>query len=245
PSVLFVFTSLNKILTSSQTVGRFLPETAHPYYILVPHAIIEFIAAGGPSPPFFEKGIDFGSDPNSSLFLENIKTKLANTQKLIVANAQNYDAIYYVVGHSPAIDLYKDSANTKLVTQVGNPVLFAMDLCGLYSFASYSLCHLIPFHTLLEIPSGESIISGRTLPAFSNREEEMSDDVLFSLEGKISELGGKYEKTAEPRDVIVVDGNEIIGHDPASSVPIAEEMLKALQKLWLGYSKQWNLPDCV
>ncbi|KAG5734379.1 hypothetical protein E4T56_gene2072, partial [Termitomyces sp. T112] len=49
PSVLFVFTSANKTLSGRQT-GWYLPEAAHPYWVLAPHAKIDFAAPAGPNP---------------------------------------------------------------------------------------------------------------------------------------------------------------------------------------------------
>jgi putative intracellular protease/amidase len=69
------------------------------------------------------------------------------------------------------------------------------------------------------------------------------------LEDKISSLGGKYEKAAEPWGVsitlyfdrlltnslsfqpkVVVTGNLITGQNPASAHPIGEAILQALEK---------------
>jgi len=56
-------------------------------------------------------------------------------------------------------------------------------------------------------------------------------DIPFLLEDKISSLGGKYEKAAEPwGPKVVVAGNLITGQNPASAHPIGEAILQALQK---------------
>jgi hypothetical protein len=74
PSVLFVFTSANKNLSGAQTVripdtlliliftmvamqGWYLPEAAHPYYVLSPHVAIDFASPAGPNPPVDENSV--------------------------------------------------------------------------------------------------------------------------------------------------------------------------------------------
>jgi putative intracellular protease/amidase len=55
--------------------------------------------------------------------------------------------------------------------------------------------------------------------------------VPWSLEDKLTELGGVYEKADEPFGVkVVVDGTLYTGQNPASAGPLGEAMLKALQK---------------
>lgn len=48
---------------------------------------------------------------------EKVKAKFANAQKLSEVNVNDYDAIFYVGGHGPAIDLPTDTANVKLASQ--------------------------------------------------------------------------------------------------------------------------------
>jgi len=58
-----------------------------------------------------KESVDFLADPI-------VTKKLANTQKLSKVNVDEYDAIYYVGGHGPVIDLPQDLDNIKLVSQV-------------------------------------------------------------------------------------------------------------------------------
>jgi putative intracellular protease/amidase len=106
PSVLFVFTSTTKTLSGAQT-GWYLPEAAHPYYVLAPHATIDFASPNGANPPVDEGSVKvnttvqskteftqdkqmFESDAESIKFLadETVKTKLANAKKLSAVSAK-------------------------------------------------------------------------------------------------------------------------------------------------------------
>jgi putative intracellular protease/amidase len=48
---------------------------------------------------------------------ETVKEKFANAKKLSDVNADDYDAIFYVGGHGPVIDLASDPVNIKLASQ--------------------------------------------------------------------------------------------------------------------------------
>lgn len=62
----------------------------------------------------------FGEDPVCVKFLndETVQTKLANAKKLVDIKVNDYDAIFYVGGHGPVMDLPTDPTNIKLASQV-------------------------------------------------------------------------------------------------------------------------------
>ncbi len=64
----------------------------------------------------------FAEDKESVQFLkdETVKTKLANAKKLSEVSADAYDAIFYVGGHGPVIDLPTDEASIKLAASVSS-----------------------------------------------------------------------------------------------------------------------------
>ena len=139
--ILFVFTSANKTLTGAQT-GWYLPEGAHPYYVLAPTHEIDFAAPNGPNPPVDEgsvkvKWIASGitrreadrpwqlfTDDESVKFLqdETVTQKFAQAKKLSEVNVADYAAIFYVGGHGPVLDLATDKTNIKLASEVGTPL---------------------------------------------------------------------------------------------------------------------------
>lgn len=62
----------------------------------------------------------FKADEGSVKFLadDTVKQKFANAKKLSDVKAQDYDAIFFVGGHGPVIDLASDPVNGKLVSEV-------------------------------------------------------------------------------------------------------------------------------
>jgi len=223
PSVLFVFTSANQTLKGKQT-GWYLPEAAHPYYILSPHVKVDFASPKGPNPPIDEYSVQAFKDEDSVKFLndEVVQTKLANAKKLSDIDQKDYDAILYVGGHGPVLDLATDPVNIKLASefyQSGKVVS--------------AVCHGTGALVGATDASGKSIWAGRKFTGFSNAEEEiaqMVDEIPFLLETKISELGGKYEKAAEPFGAkVVVDGKLITGQNPASAAGWGQAILAELK----------------
>ncbi|TFK43586.1 class I glutamine amidotransferase-like protein [Crucibulum laeve] len=222
-NVLFVLSSADKTLTGAQT-GWYLPEAAHPYYVLAPHTHIDFAAPKGPNPPIDEGSVKaFANDAQCTKFLndETVNSKLASAKKLSDINVKDYDAIFYVGGHAPVIDLASDPVNHKLASDFWNAGKIVSAVCH----GTAALVGAVD-------ASGKSIFNGRSFTGFSNTEEEMAGkvkDVPFLLEDKISSLGGKYEKAAEPWGVkLVVDGKLITGQNPASATSVGEAILKAL-----------------
>ena len=49
-----------------------------------------------------------------------MQQKLATAKKLADVNANDYDAIFYIGGQGPVIDLATDADNIKLATEVRN-----------------------------------------------------------------------------------------------------------------------------
>ncbi|KAF8974301.1 ThiJ/PfpI [Flammula alnicola] len=223
PAVLFVFTSANKTLTGAQT-GWYLPEAAHPYYIIAPHATIDFASPNGANPPIDEGSVKaFAKDEDSVKFLndETVKAKFAKAKKLSEVQVKDYDAIFYVGGHGPVLDLAADPVNAKLISE----------FWGAGKIVS-AVCHGPSALVGAVDASGKSIFAGRNATGFSNAEEIAVDkvkEIPFLLEDRIVQLGGKYDKAAElwgPK--VVVDGRLITGQNPASAAPIGHAILKAI-----------------
>jgi len=223
PSVLFVFTSANKTLTGAQT-GWYLPEAAHPYYILVPYAKIDFASPAGPNPPIDDYSLrSYSKDEECVKFLNDatVNAKFANAKKLSDVSVKDYDAIFYVGGHGPVLDLASDPVNAKLVAEFWKEGKVVSAVCH----GPAALAQVVD-------ASGKSIFAGRKATAFSTAEEEQIEkvkDIPFLPEEKIVSLGGKYEKADEPwGPKVVVDGQLITGQNPESAIGVGQALLKAL-----------------
>ncbi|TEB36550.1 ThiJ/PfpI [Coprinellus micaceus] len=224
PAVLFILSSASKNLMGGRA-GWYLPEAAHPYWILAPHATIDFASPAGPNPPLDPRSVEpYKDDKESVSFLEDetVKQKLANAKKLSEVNVKDYDAIFYVGGHGPVLDLAFDEENARLASEAWKEGRIVSAVCH----GPAALVKTIDAH-------GKPIFAGRRFTAFSNVEEELFGtvkEVPFSVEDKTIELGGLFEKAAEPwASHVVVDGKFITGENPASAAGVGQAILKALQ----------------
>ncbi|KAL6299728.1 class I glutamine amidotransferase-like protein, partial [Sparassis latifolia] len=212
----------DKTLTGAQT-GWYLPEAAHPYYVLAPHHTIDFASPNGPTPPVDESSVQSFKDDESVKFLsgdETVREKFATAKKLSQVNVNEYDAVFYVGGHGPVLDLATDPVNIKL----------ASDFYRSGKVTS-AVCHGPAALVGVTTADGKSIFAGKTATGFSDVEEEQIGkvkDIPFLLEDRIVALGGKYEKAAPWGAKVVVDGKLITGQNPASAKGVGEAILKAL-----------------
>ncbi|CCM04059.1 uncharacterized protein FIBRA_06218 [Fibroporia radiculosa] len=220
--ILFVYTSCDKTLTGAQT-GWYLPEAAHPYYILAPHHTVDFASPNGPNPPIDESSVKMFTDDESTRFLQDavVQAKFTAAKKLADVDSSAYDAIFYVGGHGPVIDLATDPVNINLANQFWR--------AGKITSA---VCHGPAALVGVTGSTGESIFNGKAATGFSNFEEEQVGkvkDVPFLLEDRIKALGAKYEKAGEPWGVkVIVDGKLITGQNPASAKGVGEAIHSAL-----------------
>ncbi|KAJ7100431.1 ThiJ/PfpI [Mycena epipterygia] len=192
--------------------------TAHPYYILAPHVSVNFASPEGPNPPLAQPSVEaFASDAEYVKFLadETVKSKLANVLKLSAVNAADYDAIFYIGGYGPLVDLTVDPVNTKLA----NEFYRAGKIVS-------AICHGPAALINVTDADRKSIFAGKFATCFSNAEE----NVPFLLEDRMVELGAAFTKADELFGVkVVVDGKLYTGQNPASAGVLGQVLLKALQ----------------
>ncbi|KAI0751570.1 class I glutamine amidotransferase-like protein [Daedaleopsis nitida] len=218
--ILFVFTSVNQTLTGGNT-GWYLPEAAHPYYVLAPKYEIDFAAPNGPNPPVDESSVQNFKDDVGFLSDPTVKQKLETAKRLADVDVAAYDAVFYVGGHGPVLDLASDPVNIKLASEFFRA-----------GKVTSAVCHGPGALVSATDAQGVSIFKGRRATSFSNVEEEQAQkvkDIPFLVESRIAELGGQFEKAPEPWGAyVVVDGILITGQNPASAKGVGEAIDKAL-----------------
>jgi putative intracellular protease/amidase len=98
--ILFVLTSHRKVEDSSIATGWFLPEFAHPYYTLAPHAEIVVASPDGGEAPLSQQSIDMSPDEGSQRFLKEKTHLWKDTTRLenFKGRANEFDAVFYVGG---------------------------------------------------------------------------------------------------------------------------------------------------
>ncbi|NUS23337.1 MAG: type 1 glutamine amidotransferase domain-containing protein [Streptomyces sp.] len=132
----------------------------------------------------------------------------------------DFDAVYVPGGHGPMEDLAVDADAGRILTQVvesGRPV-------GV-------VCHG-PAALLAAVKEdGTNAYAGYRVTAFSNAEERLAgsaDNAKWLLQDRLTEAGLKVEAGEPWAPHVEVDRNVVTGQNPASSGPLAAELLKRL-----------------
>lgn len=115
---------------------------------------------------------NFKADGDSVKFLNDpiVQAKLAGAQKLSDVRADAYDAVFYVGGHGPVLDLAADPTNAALAS--------AFFQAGKVTAA---VCHG-PAALVGAVDSdGKSVFAGREATGFSNVEEIQVDQVKVRM----------------------------------------------------------------
>ena len=131
---------------------------------------IDFAAPNGPNPPVDERSVQNFKDDQKFLDDPTVQAKFASAKKLADVRVADYDAIFYVGGHGPVLDLATDPANVKLASeffQAGK--------------VTSAVCHGPAALVGAKDASGESIFKGRRATSFTNVEEEQVDKVKVRL----------------------------------------------------------------
>ncbi|EME44608.1 hypothetical protein DOTSEDRAFT_72158 [Dothistroma septosporum NZE10] len=229
PKVLFVLTSHDKMGDTDNPTGWYLPEFAHPYYKLAPHAEITIASPKGGEAPLDPSSVEmFKEDAESTRFLKEKEALWKNTEKLelFVGRETEFDAIFYVGGHGPMFDLATDQTSHSLIRTFyeSNRIVSAV-------------CHGPAALANAKLSDGSYLVAGKDVTGFTNVEEDqvgLSSVMPFLLESKLVENGGQFVQATEPWGAKVVnsglEGRLITGQNPNSAGPVGEAILKALER---------------
>lgn len=225
-NILMILTSHKELQNTDSTTGAWLGEFTDPYY--------EFIDKGYNVTLASPKGGEPPVDPKSTL-TENITASnrrfnddeqaqqaFRNTKPLSEINQEDYDAVFYPGGHGPMWDLATDARNANIV----------LDFYRNYKPIA-AVCHG-PAALLKAAREMPEIVKDREITGYSNTEEKLSgmkDNIPFTLEDKLKELGGKYDSATVPFAAKVKVTDQVItGQNPASANKTAKELINLLER---------------
>jgi putative intracellular protease/amidase len=223
--VLFVLPSHDKLGDTGQKTGYWLEEFASPYYEFIDNEYDVTIASPkGGKPPVDPKSLQPENQTEYTKRLQDdqeAKEKLENTLILSEVSPDEYDTLFLPGGHGPMWDLSQDKDLKKLVERFynNNKIISAV-------------CHGPAGLIQATDKNGDSILKNKRITGFTNDEEEfvkLDKTVPFSLENKLKELGGHFEKTENFKPFIVSDGQIITGQNPASSFLAARKVVEVLR----------------
>ncbi|MGW5494099.1 type 1 glutamine amidotransferase domain-containing protein [Streptomyces olivaceoviridis] len=147
-------------------------------------------------------------------------TELRTPVKLAEVDLAEFAAVFYPGGHGPMEDLAVDAESGRLLAAAldsGKPLAV--------------VCHG-PAALLAAVRSdGGNAFAGYRAAAFTNEEETqggLAGQAKWLLQDRLTEAGVEVRAGEPWAPHVVVDRNLITGQNPASSAPVAEELLKQL-----------------
>jgi putative intracellular protease/amidase len=224
PRILIVLTSHNQLGDTEKPTGFWLEEFASPYYVFVDaQAQVTLASVRGGKPPIDPKSNlpEFQTNATQRFMAdEQAKESLNNTLPLKEVNAADYDAIFFPGGHGPMWDFPQNEQLAKLIESFEGE-----------KKAIAAVCHGVVALVSVTSSTGEPIVKGRKITAFTNSEEKLvnlEDVVPFLLETKLRDLGADFIAATDFQPHVQEDGNLITGQNPASSDLAAKNLLKLL-----------------
>jgi putative intracellular protease/amidase len=224
--VLVVLPSHDQLGNTGQKTGFWLEEFTDPYYKFIDSGYEVTIASPrGGKPPVDPKSTQKENQSESTQRFEKDKfaqAKLENTLVLSQVSASDYDTLFLPGGHGPMWDLSSDENMKKIVE----------DFYSDKKIVS-AVCHGPAGLLQATDRNGNSILKGKKITGFTDNEESavgLTKAVPFSLENRMKELGGKFEKGQDFKPFVISDGQLITGQNPKSALPTAEKVIEILGK---------------
>lgn len=147
-------------------------------------------------------------------------TELKHPVKLAEVDLADYAAVFYPGGHGPMEDLAVDADSGRLLVtalEIGMPL-------GV-------VCHAPAAMLAATRDDGTNAFAGYSLTGFTNAEETqagLADKAKWLLQDRLVEAGADFQEGEPWAPKVVVDRNLVTGQNPASSAPLAAELLKKL-----------------
>ncbi|MGW1808350.1 type 1 glutamine amidotransferase domain-containing protein [Streptomyces sp. NPDC002078] len=227
--ILFVMTGVDHWTLADGTrhpTGFWAEEAAAPYeaftaagheiVVATPGGVVPTVDRGSLAPEV--NGGQEGADRIAAVLASMAEIK--KPVRLEDVRLDDYDAVFYPGGHGPMEDLAVNAASGRLLVDTlgsGKPL-------GV-------VCHAPAALLAAEKSDGSNAFAGYRVAAFTNAEETQAgfaDKAKWLLQTRLEEAGVDV-RVGEPwAPNVVVDRNLITGQNPASSAPLATELLKKL-----------------
>ncbi|WP_030777011.1 type 1 glutamine amidotransferase domain-containing protein [Streptomyces sp. NRRL S-920] len=147
-------------------------------------------------------------------------TELQGPIRLEDVDLADYAAVFYPGGHGPMEDLATNADSGRLLAlalEIGMPL-------GV-------VCHAPAALLAATKDDGSNAFAGYRLTGFTNAEERqagLAERAKWLLQDRLVEAGADFQEGEPWAPKVVVDRNLVTGQNPASSAPLATELLKKL-----------------
>lgn len=229
PKILFVMTGADKWTLadgSHHPTGFWAEEFVAPFeeftgagfdvIVATPAGVVPVVDEGSLNPDVN------GGQGNADALSGKVRTNQALQQPISLESVKldDYVAVFYPGGHGPMEDLAVDEVSGRLLTDTiasGKPL-------GV-------VCHAPAALLAAQRTDGSFTFAGYRATGFSNAEENqvgLADKAKWLLQDRLTELGIEYQEGEPWAPKVVVDRNLYTGQNPASSAPLAREILTKL-----------------
>lgn len=223
--ILFVLPSHDQLGNTGQKTGFWLEEFASPYYEFIDNGYDVTIASPkGGRPPVDPKSLQPENQTESTKRFQADKPaneKLGNSLVLKEVSSDDYISLFLPGGHGPMWDLSQDNDLKRIVEDFYNKDKIIS-----------AVCHGPAGLLQATDKNGYSILKNKRVTGFTNEEEQtvkLDKIVPFSLERRMKELGGNFEKTENFKPFVIHDGQIITGQNPASAFVAARKVIEILK----------------
>ena len=227
--ILFVVTGADRLTLADGTThptGFWAEEAVAPYeaFRAAGHEVV-VATPGGVVPPVDQGSLTpemTGGRENADRIAKALRsfTELQRPVRLEDVRLDEYAAVFYPGGHGPMEDLAVNPDSGRLLTEAlesGKPLAV--------------VCHG-PAALLAAVRAdGANAFAGYEVAAFTNAEEAqggLADKVKWLLQDRLTEAGVRVRAGEPWAPHVVTDRTLVTGQNPASSAPLAEELLKRL-----------------
>lgn len=226
--ILFVLTAADHWTLadgSAHPTGFWAEEAVAPYRAFTAAGYEVEVATPGGVRPTVDQG-SLGADANGGQEQADAVanglatfTELDHPVELNDVDLADYAAVFYPGGHGPMEDLAVDATSGRLLTEAlesGKPL-------GV-------VCHA-PAALLATEQGGSSPFAGYRLTAFTNAEEQqvgLAEKAKWLVQDRLVALGADFQEGTPWEPHVIVDRNLFTGQNPASSAPLADQIVKSL-----------------
>ncbi|MBE9054317.1 type 1 glutamine amidotransferase domain-containing protein [Nostocales cyanobacterium LEGE 11386] len=223
--VLIVLTSHDKLGSTDQTTGFYLPEVSHPVAVFNQAGFtVDYVSPKGGKAPMI--GVDL-KDPLNQAFLDNLQNvaQIENTLRPDQINPAQFNAILYAGGHGTMWDFPNNA-------EIANIAAAIYEQGGVVG----AVCHGPAGLVNLKLLDGKYLVTGKKIACFTNEEEAavgLSEVVPFLLASALIGRGALHTKAENFQKHVVVSDHLVTGQNPASATGVAEQMVKLLTQVSL------------
>jgi putative intracellular protease/amidase len=227
--ILFVLTAADRWTLADgteQPTGYWAEEAIGPYEVFKDAGYEIAAATPGAVPPTVDPLSllpDFnGGEQGAETMRAAVQaaTELSHPMRIEEVEPDSYEAIFYPGGWGPMEDLPTDAASGRLLKErLASGRLLAL------------VCHGPAALLATADEAGRSPFRGYRLTSLSNAEEiqnGLADRAKWLLQDRLVALGVDYRNGSPFEPHIEIDRSLYTGQNPASAVPLAREIVKAL-----------------